>query len=144
MLPLVRRLAVLSAISVAFSSAPLSAQSQPAHPIVHASEPCTSAFAGRSPSIFRSAATACATTRHVARTARQTAPPSSASHSKRRKKDNDKPIDQADIHNASLWRDPGDISAKNLFYGDGGKDGQPVPPFNSSLKTPTAPTPSST
>ena len=53
----------------------------------------------------------------------QPAPPKTA------KKDNDKPISQADIHNASLWSDPGDISAKDLFYGDGSKDGQPVPPF---------------
>ena len=45
------------------------------------------------------------------------------------KKDNDKPINQAEIHNATLWQDPGDISAKDLLYGDGGADGQPLPPF---------------
>ena len=59
-------------------------------------------------------------------------PATSADHAKTpkaAKKDNDKPIDQADIHNASLWRDPGNISAKDMFYGDGGNDGQPVPPF---------------
>lgn len=28
-----------------------------------------------------------------------------------------------------LWSDPGDIRAKDLFYGPGGKDGQPKPPF---------------
>jgi hypothetical protein len=45
------------------------------------------------------------------------------------KKDNDKPINQADIRNATLWQDPGDISAKDLFHGDGGENGQPAPPF---------------
>jgi hypothetical protein len=58
-----------------------------------------------------------------------TTPQQQPAPTKTAKKDNDKPIDQADIHNASLWSDPGDISAKDLFYGDGGKDGQPVPPF---------------
>ncbi|MGH9640840.1 MAG: hypothetical protein ACRD3Q_00295, partial [Terriglobales bacterium] len=28
-----------------------------------------------------------------------------------------------------LWTDPGDISAKNLFDGPGGKSGRPQPPF---------------
>jgi hypothetical protein len=45
------------------------------------------------------------------------------------KKDSDKPINQADIHNASLWRDPGNISTKDLLYGDGGADGLPIAPF---------------
>jgi hypothetical protein len=61
--------------------------------------------------------------------AQATPPQASASQPKPAKKDNDKPIAQTDIHNASLWRDPGDISAKDLFYGEGGKDGQPVAPF---------------
>lgn len=30
---------------------------------------------------------------------------------------------------ALVWSDPGDIRAKDLFYGPGGKDGQPKPPF---------------
>jgi hypothetical protein len=55
------------------------------------------------------------------------APP--AKHPKGAKKDNDKPIDQASIHNASLWRDPGNIADKDMFYGQGGKDGQPIAPF---------------
>ena len=59
----------------------------------------------------------------------QPAPAPPTNHPKAAGKDTNKPIDQADIHNASLWRDPGNISAKDLFYGDGGKDGQPVPPF---------------
>lgn len=30
---------------------------------------------------------------------------------------------------AVLWTDPGDIRSRDLFYGPGGKDGQPQPPF---------------
>jgi hypothetical protein len=45
------------------------------------------------------------------------------------KKDNDKPIPQGSIHNASLWQDPGDIASKDLFYGSGGQARQPAPPF---------------
>jgi len=44
-------------------------------------------------------------------------------------KDNHKPIAPEKIHNAVMWVDPGDISAKNLFYGQGGEQGQPKPPF---------------
>jgi hypothetical protein len=55
--------------------------------------------------------------------------PSGSATPKDAKKDTGKPISQADIHNASLWRDPGNISAKDLFYGEGGKDAQPVAPF---------------
>lgn len=71
------RLAVLSAIGMAFSSASLPAYSQSASPA----------------------------------------------------KDHDKPISQAAIHNASLWQDPGNIAARDLFYGEGGKNGQPAAPF---------------
>ncbi len=45
------------------------------------------------------------------------------------KKYGDKPVPSADIHNASIWQDPGDIASKDMFYGRGGKNGQPVPPF---------------
>lgn len=45
------------------------------------------------------------------------------------KKYGDKPVPSSDIHNASLWKDPGNIAAKDMLYGRGGKDGQPVPPF---------------
>jgi hypothetical protein len=48
---------------------------------------------------------------------------------KAEKKDKDKPLPQGDIHNASLWHDPGNIAAKDLFYGQGGDKHQPVPPF---------------
>jgi hypothetical protein len=58
-----------------------------------------------------------------------TGQPSAPSHAQKAKKDNDKPISQTDVHNASLWRDPGDISSKDLLYGAGGEQGQPAAPF---------------
>ena len=48
---------------------------------------------------------------------------------KKSHKENHKPISSAKVHNAILWQDPGDISTKNLFYGQGGEDAQPKPPF---------------
>ena len=48
---------------------------------------------------------------------------------KKSHRDNHKPIAASSVHNAILWQDPGDISSKNLFYGSGGEDGQPKPPF---------------
>jgi hypothetical protein len=44
-------------------------------------------------------------------------------------KDDHKPIASTAIHNPVLWTDPGDIAQKNLFYGSGGENGQPSPPF---------------
>lgn len=41
----------------------------------------------------------------------------------------DKPVDSARLHNPILWHDPGQISTLDLFYGQGGKDGQPAGPF---------------
>jgi hypothetical protein len=46
-----------------------------------------------------------------------------------KKKDDDKPIDAASLHHPVLWHDPGAISALNLYLGQGGKEGQPAPPF---------------
>jgi hypothetical protein len=112
MLRLARRLAVLSAFSVAFSSAPLSAQTQPGtsdQPTPQNSAPVPA--------------------QAIPQSSEQSKPPASSTHPKPAGKDNDKPISQADVHNASLWHDPGNISAKDLFYGDGGKDGQPAAPF---------------
>ena len=43
--------------------------------------------------------------------------------------DKRKPIQPDQIHDAVLWHDPGQIAAEDLFYGQGGKQGQPVPPF---------------
>ena len=45
------------------------------------------------------------------------------------RKDDHKPIAPGAVHNAVLWQDPGDIAAKNLFYGCGGEKDQPKPPF---------------
>ncbi len=33
------------------------------------------------------------------------------------------------VGTAVLWTDPGDIRSRDLFYGPGGEDGQPQPPF---------------
>ena len=43
--------------------------------------------------------------------------------------ENDKPVDAARLHNPVLWHDPGNISALDLYDGQGGKEGQPVAPF---------------
>jgi hypothetical protein len=48
---------------------------------------------------------------------------------KKGKEDSDKPILAADVKNPTLWQDSGDISQRDLFYGQGGKDHQPVAPF---------------
>lgn len=45
------------------------------------------------------------------------------------KADDNKPVAPSRIHNPVLWHDPGQISSLNLFYGQGGEDGQPVSPF---------------
>jgi hypothetical protein len=45
------------------------------------------------------------------------------------KKDDHKAIAPDRIHNPVLWHDPGDIAAKDLFYGSGGEKNQPRPPF---------------
>lgn len=44
-------------------------------------------------------------------------------------KDNHKPIANSEIHNPVLWTDPGNIRSKNLYFGSGGTDGVPHPPF---------------
>ncbi|MBS1813459.1 MAG: hypothetical protein JSS87_01140 [Acidobacteria bacterium] len=46
-----------------------------------------------------------------------------------RKKHNDEPIKPEQLHHPVLWHDPSEISSLDLFYGQGGKKGQPVPPF---------------
>ncbi|MBS1815947.1 MAG: hypothetical protein JSS87_13820 [Acidobacteria bacterium] len=45
------------------------------------------------------------------------------------KKNNDEPIAKSAIHNPVLWHDPGDIASKDLYYGQGGSDTLPKPPF---------------
>ena len=44
-------------------------------------------------------------------------------------KDNDEPVNSAELHHPVLWHDPGQISSLDLYYGQGGKQGQPVAPF---------------
>lgn len=46
-----------------------------------------------------------------------------------KKIDNDKPVDPAQLHHPSIWHDPGNIAALNLFYGQGGQKGAPQAPF---------------
>lgn len=46
-----------------------------------------------------------------------------------RNDNDDLPVDGACLYNPVLWRDPGAITSLDLFYGQGGKDGHPVPPF---------------
>src|SRR5580658_485407 len=126
MLRLVQRLAILSAINLAFSGALLPAQSQPGS--TDQSTPAnptplpTQSTPAQSPAIRQQTA-------QQPGTLSEQPVPSGSTNAKTAKKDNDKPISQTDIHNASLWQDPGSISAKDLFYGEGGKDGQPVAPF---------------
>jgi hypothetical protein len=43
--------------------------------------------------------------------------------------DNDQPIRPDQVHAAILWHDPGRTADEDLYYGQGGKSGQPVPPF---------------
>ena len=47
----------------------------------------------------------------------------------KQKKDHDEPLPPEEIRNPVLWRQPGDISSLNLFYGQGGKDKQPSAPY---------------
>ncbi len=63
--------------------------------------------------------------------------PKASAHSENRddadrkaeKDDNDRVLKGGELHHPVLWRDPGNIASLDLFYGQGGKDGQPAPPF---------------
>ncbi len=46
------------------------------------------------------------------------------------KVDNDAPVSAADLHNPVIWHDPGQIASLDLYYGQGGKKGEPVAPFS--------------
>jgi hypothetical protein len=48
---------------------------------------------------------------------------------KAEKDDNDAVLKGADLHHPVLWHDPGNIAALDLYLGQGGRDGQPAPPF---------------
>jgi hypothetical protein len=43
--------------------------------------------------------------------------------------DDDQPIKGDQVHNPVLWSDPGNIAERDLYYGQGGQDHQPKPPF---------------
>ena len=43
--------------------------------------------------------------------------------------DNDGVLKGADLSHSVLWHDPGKIGSLDLYLGQGGKDGEPVPPF---------------
>ena len=42
---------------------------------------------------------------------------------------NDGPVDPAQLHNTSIWHDPGNIASLDLFFGQGGEKGMPAAPF---------------
>ena len=44
-------------------------------------------------------------------------------------KDNDKPLAKEAVKNPVLWHKPANIASLDMFYGQGGKDKQPVAPF---------------
>ncbi len=48
---------------------------------------------------------------------------------KEAKRDSHKPVKKAELTNPVLWQDPGDIASKDLFWGQGGPQHQPRPPF---------------
>ena len=43
--------------------------------------------------------------------------------------DDEKPVDAAKLSHPVLWHDPGQIASLDLFYGQGGKNGEPLAPF---------------
>lgn len=49
--------------------------------------------------------------------------------SEKQKSNDDQPVDPSLLRNSVLWHDPGSIASLDLFYGQGGKDGQPQAPF---------------
>jgi hypothetical protein len=49
--------------------------------------------------------------------------------SEKQKHNDDRAVDPSRLRNPVLWHDPGEIASLDLFYGQGGKDGQPVAPF---------------
>ena len=51
------------------------------------------------------------------------------SSARQENKDNDKPVTPSQLHNTSLWHNPGNIASLDLFYGQGGKHGMPASPF---------------
>ncbi|HEX4155839.1 MAG TPA: hypothetical protein VHY48_09510 [Acidobacteriaceae bacterium] len=137
------RFATVSVVCFAFTSLPLLSQIPslpPEQPASQQSAPAADQSVPQQP-----AAPAQATAPQTSSPADQATPPAPAEatpqpdptpasrasdHSANsKKKDDNKPIKDAEVHNASLWQDPGDIAAKDMFYGAGGKNGQPMSPF---------------
>jgi hypothetical protein len=46
------------------------------------------------------------------------------------KNDRDTPVDPSAVSNPVLWQMPEDIAGLDLFYGQGGEQRQPMPPFS--------------
>jgi len=63
------------------------------------------------------------------RPAKATQPAPESENAKGDNQDNDKPVNPAELHNPTLWHDPGNIASLDLFYGQGGQRGIPAPPF---------------
>jgi hypothetical protein len=132
------RLAILSAICFTSTSLPLLSQSQPA-PTDQSSPqpvapPSTQTEAQPVPASSSQAApqqtSAPPEQSEQPQATAQSEPPNDvAAKVAPAQDDNDKPIARSQIHHPVLWRDPGNIASKNLFYGQGGSDGQPRPPF---------------
>ena len=83
---------------------------------------------------FRTDNVAAAGTRRTAQNAPQSEKAeASESHSgdtrNQANNENDSPIGKSELHNPVLWHDPGAIASLDLFYGEGGKAGQPEGPF---------------
>lgn len=53
----------------------------------------------------------------------------SKAHSLNTNQDHDQPVPVARLHRSAIWHDPGRIAGLDLLNGQGGKSGQPVPPF---------------
>jgi hypothetical protein len=67
----------------------------------------------------------------VAKPADQATEPSETKEKsgKHGKTDNDAPVSSEELKNPVLWHDPGAIGSLDLYYGQGGKRGQPIGPF---------------
>ncbi len=44
-------------------------------------------------------------------------------------RENDRPLAMSTVKNPVLWHDPGSVESLDLFYGQGGQEHQPKPPF---------------
>jgi len=138
------RLAVLSVTCLAFTSLPLLSQSQPVSADQSSPQPAPPPATQAQPQQVPLPSGQAAPQQTVTPAEQPTQPQATTpveppkdgaaqtaadKSDKQDKIDTDKPIAAADIHDAVIWHDPGDIASKDLFYGQGGEDGQPRPPF---------------